>query len=406
MTTHENTIVPRMTTALVLPGGGALGAYEAGVARYLAEELPRELGGEARIDLLCGTSVGAFHACALAAYADRPGTGTARLADWWSALRIDRILPVDLSHLLGGLCSARTAGKATTRSGGLFDTRGLERLLGQVPFEQIARHLREGRLRGVTVSTTHVASGHTVVFAQCAGPIPKRLPDRTVAIRPATLAPEHALASAAIPLLFPAIRIDGELYCEGGLRQNVPLAPALHLGADRIIAVSAHHLDDADATTAQARERAFQGPLYLAGKMLNALLLDRIDNDLERLEQINGILAEVRERSEPRSGAATNEPLRRVHTAVIRASQPLGRLGAEFVRSPAFRTQGAAARALRAIAHLEGDLDSDLLAYLLFDGEFAGRLIEIGRADARRQRAELCALFGAAGPREAAALRG
>jgi NTE family protein len=395
-----------VTTALVLPGGGALGAYEAGVARYLAEELPRELGGEARIDLFCGTSVGAFHACALAAHADRLSTGTARLAEWWGGVRIDRILPADLSRLFGALCGARASAEAPAKSGGLFDTRGLERLLAQVPFDRIARHLQEGRLRGVTVSTTHVASGHTVVFAQCAGPIPQKLPDRTVAIRAARLEAQHALASAAIPLLFPAIRIDGELYCEGGLRQNVPLAPALHLGADRIIAVSAHHLDDADGATARARERAFQGPLYLAGKMLNALLLDRIDNDLERLEQINAIVAEARERTGVRFDARADRPLRQVRTAVIRSSQPLGRLGAEFVRSPAFRARGAAARALRAIAHLEGDLDADLLAYLLFDGEFAGRLIEIGRADARRQSANLCALFEAAGPREVTALRG
>jgi NTE family protein len=202
------------------------------------------------------------------------------------------------------------------------------------------------------------------------------------------------------------VRVAGEFYCDGGLRQNVPLSPARRLGADGIIAISPHHLplhlpDDAEV---RAVERVFPGPLFLLGKTLNALLLDRIDSDIERLRRINDILEAGCRRFGPDFLDELNQEmgnppgraaLRPLATVVVRASQDIGQMSAEYVREPAFaaRNKGILARMLRRLADSEGGSQADLLSYLLFDGEFAGRLIEMGRGDARRQHDELCAFF-------------
>src|SRR5205814_7769372 len=115
-------------------------------------------------------------------------------------------------------------------------------------------------------------------------------------LRRAALRPAHALASSAIPLLLPAVRIDGELYCDGGLRQNVSLLPALRLGADAVVVVNPHAVEATDRARAAARERAYRGPLFLLGKTLNALLLERLDGDAARLAQVNAILEAGRRR--------------------------------------------------------------------------------------------------------------
>jgi NTE family protein len=208
---------------------------------------------------------------------------------------------------------------------------------------------------------------------------------------PARLSVDHVLASSAIPVLFPPVRVDDELYCEGGLRQNVPLAPALRLGAERLLVVSPHCATCAwpQSPAGAARELAYGSPLYLGGKLLNALLLDRIDADIGRLEQLNQVLSITG----PVAG------LRHVPALVVRASRDLGRMAGDFVQSREFagRASGLLERVMRKLGeHLAGT-EADLLSYLLFDGRYAERLMDLGRHDARARHAELCALFDVPG---------
>jgi len=106
----------------------------------------------------------------------------------------------------------------------------------------------------------------------------------------------HAMASAAIPFLFPAVRIDGALYCDGSLRQHVPLSPARQLGADALVVVNPRtwSATGGDAPS-EEHERAFPGPLFLLGKTLNALTLDRIDGDIEQLLRMNRVSRPARD---------------------------------------------------------------------------------------------------------------
>ncbi len=136
----------------------------------------------------------------------------------------------------------------------------------------------------MTVSTTHVGSGRTIVFvSRAVREEPEWGSDPTVSARAVELQAEHALASAAIPLLFPAVRIGREFHCDGGLRQNVPLSPARRLGATGLIVVNPRHIPSAEAMSREAAssEEGFPSPIFLLGKAMNALLLDRVDNDID-----------------------------------------------------------------------------------------------------------------------------
>ncbi|HEX8954521.1 MAG TPA: patatin-like phospholipase family protein, partial [Polyangia bacterium] len=369
---------------LVLPGGAALGAYEAGVVDYVVRELGGELGSAARPDVLCGTSVGAIGAAMLGAFADEPRVAAARLVELWTNLRVERFLRPDVLGALASLCGCRAVVRRPG-VGGLLDTRQIDRLVRDaIPFARIGANVRRGLVSAVGITTTHVASGHTVVFVESDGPIRHWSRDRTLVAQPARIGAEHVLASAAIPLLFPAIAIGGELYCEGGLRLNVPLSPAVHLGADRLLVVSPNYVAPPDARLARARERALSGPVFLLGRMLNALLLDRIDADIERLHQVNDILAAARPRATA-TATATEPRLRIVQSLVVRASRSIGIMAADYVRAPGFARRGIVPRLLKQIAAAEGTAEADLVSYLLFDGDFAAALIALGRRDARAQ---------------------
>jgi NTE family protein len=401
----------RGKVALVLAGGAARGAYEVGVVEHIVEHVARDLDRDVPLDILCGTSVGALNACGIAAYADEPRARARRLVDVWSSLRIPELIRLDARGLLTlGQDLIRTSAERPlpARPSGLLDSTGLERLLADhVPFERIGEHLRAGRLSAVTVSTTHVRSGKTYVFVERAEPgLPPWSFEPTVVPRATTIGLDHVMASAAVPILFRSIAIDGQFHCDGGLRQNVPLSPARRLGADRVLVINPRFLAPPAAEPAPGPDPAFPGPLFLLGKTLNALLLDRIDTDLARLESINTILEAgqrrfgegfVPELNRELEGAG-GRALRPLRAMLVRPSQDIGKLSAELVRSPSFsaRAPGMLGRIMRRLAEGEAAQEADLLSYLLFDGEFAGRLIELGRADARARHDELCAFFEAA----------
>jgi NTE family protein len=403
----------RGLVALVLAGGAARGAYEVGVVQHILNEVSKDIGRQTPLDILCGTSVGAINACTLAAHADQPVKRGEFLVQQWTRLRLEEVARpsrAEILGLVGGLLGRKRSapGPGEVRRGGLLDVRGIETLVRQaiVP-GSIRKNLELGHLRALTVSTTDVASGRTVIFLQRKEPgLPPWSIEPTLTVRAAQISAEHALASAAVPLLFPAVRIGGEFYCDGGLRQNVPLSPARRLGADGLIVVNPRYIpaEPPLPEVARERERDYPGPFFLFGKALNALLLDRIDADIDRLHRINRILDAGVRRYGPRFVEEINEELvgkgqtrglKRLRVVHIRASQDIGALAANYARSPEFaaRSSGLIGKMIRRISEWEGAGEADLLSYILFDGEFSARLIELGRTDARARHSELCAFF-------------
>ena len=394
---------------LVLAGGAARGAYEVGVVKYVLEELGDLLGPKVRFDILCGTSVGAINACFLAGTANRGRERARLMCEAWRSLRIDEIVRIGLFDLLAfareSLGILRGA-HLPIRRGGLLDPAGLRRVVERVvPFGQISANLEGGFLEALTVSTTHVASGVTMVFVERrGGGIPSWGRDPTVLARAARITADHALASGAIPFLFPAVRLGGEYHCDGGLRQNVPLGPARRLGAERVLIVSPRYApmagDFVPPALAAERQEALPSAFFLLGKALNALLLDRVENDVDRLRRINAILDAGAHACGPDFLSAINarlgaKPARPMGAMLVRCSRDIGRFAAEYVRSRAFARDipGPTGWALRWLADREAPDEADLLSYLLFDGHFAAELIQLGFQDARRHHDRLVAFF-------------
>jgi len=399
----------RPKVGFVLSGGGSRGAYEAGIIHYIRTDLAKRLGRHVPIDIVSGTSVGAINAAFLAATMLDPQTQAQQIVAAWKALRIEELISLRARDLLraakmmlGGDPPPPPPG--SFRYGGLLDTSGLERFVIRViPWRGIERSLREKKLHAISVSATHVGTGHTVVFLSSGEPVPREWSrDPFVRHRAARIGPRHVLASAAIPMLFPAVKIGEEYFTDGGLRQNTPMSPAIRLGADRLLLISLRHVGAEPKVIQKERAEAYPKPLFLAGKALNALLLDHTEYDLMRMQRINMILeaghASFGDRFEEMMNhelvRLRGAPLRRIQAVHIRPSEDIGALAADFVSQGRMRVTGTLARRLiHRLSEGEARHESDLLSYLLFDGDFAAELIELGRRDAAKKEDELASLF-------------
>jgi NTE family protein len=405
-------------TALVLSGGGARGAYEAGVLRYVRSELADTLGAQPRIDIVSGTSIGAVNACFLAALAHRPEQQGEALVEIWRALNLEEVfhwsalrfaaLPLYLFRQL----RATQLRHVSWRLSDFLYPEALARVVqDRVDWPQLHRNLRDGRLDALTVTATDLGTGRAVVFVETREPLPAWSRDPIVEVRAREIGPEHALASGAIPLLFRPVRIEGSWFTDGSVRQNTPLAPAIRLGADRVLVIG---LRQHTRTTQEPRVEPAEPPTTAAqlGRILNALLLDHTDYDLERLRRINALIEQGRRIFGPAfaemisSAGELGASLRSVRDLVIRPSRDIGLLAREHAerRVKRLRRGTLAARLLlRAAADSDAAADgaADLASYLLFDREYAEDLVDLGYSDARSARAELVEFFG--GPAQAGA---
>jgi NTE family protein len=295
-------------------------------------------------------------------------------------------------------------GALPDRMEGILDTSWLRALvMDRVHWHGIRRNFANGSLSALAVATTEVATGRTVVFVDRRGTAPLA-PDADphVTYCETRIGPRHALASAAIPLLFPTIRIADAFHCDGGLRLNTPLAPAIHLGADRVLVVGLRYQASPAELLARRRRRegSIMSPTYLAGKALNALLLDRVETDLERLRQFNAILehgtavygADFIDRINASLAPEHGRGYRLVDSLHLKPSEDLGALASEcFEHDGAQRS--LVGRTLAGIVARGALGEADLLSYLFFDRTYTQRLIDVGRADAESAADAVCAFL-------------
>ena len=412
--------LPRSATvarrfALVMSGGGARGAYEAGVLGFVLDELPGRLGRPVRFQIVTGTSVGAIHACYVAATQGRAHAGRNLMRVWRSLeangvyrLRIGDAVNIPLCLL--GLSRARTKPPedgVPERLSGLLDTAPLERLVQEtIPWKRLRRNVDTAEVEAVAIAATEISSGKSIVWVDNRERVVRRWAhDPFVVARPVALGPSHALASAAIPFIFPAPRIDGSYFCDGGLRLNTPLAPALRLGADRLLIIGLRHAPtpEEEAALTPQRESNYSSLAYLTGKVLNALLLDHVDYDVDRLRLVNAILDTGVQAYGPdfmrRINAVIEEmrgtPYKVVRNVYLLPSRDLGVIAAECFEhrhrggQPRRWLSDAVARyAVQGVA-----AEADLLSYLYFDDCYARHLVELGWSDAQAHAEELVAFF-------------
>ncbi|NOY90050.1 MAG: patatin-like phospholipase family protein [Deltaproteobacteria bacterium] len=399
-----------MRTGIVLSGGGARGAYEVGVIAGIVDVLREEGLSSSPFDVFTGTSVGAINAAWLAAHADQPDMNIDGLIAQWRGLRLEKHIRFDPLRFLSGNklgpWLARLRGEHGERWGrSLLDPRALEEIVEQhIPYDRLRQNVRDGDVRALVVAALEVGTGRTTLFADVADKdLFKVSRDPRRQARYEQITARHVLASAAIPLLFPSRRIGRRYYCDGGVRFNTPISPAIRAGADRLVVISLLFEDEivrlsADETDSEM-EAAYPSPIFLLGKILNALLLDPVKYDLQVLDRMNRLLNTLEETLEPAEMERVRDvmretrglPYRQLGALEFHPSKDIGGLASDYART--LRIRNLPAAIFSGAAHFRGAMESDLLSFVLFDGGFAERLIALGRRDAQRRAARIRQFF-------------
>jgi len=358
---------------IVLSGGGARAAYQVGVLCAIGHRMP-----DCRIPVITGVSAGAINAACLASHTGGMEASAQALAEHWCSLTTRDVFRTDMRSLLWNAVrwafSLSTGGvRLSPRVRGLVDTKPLRRFLEPViQSTGIEENLRAGRLRAAAVSATSYQTGQTLTFIQAAPEVRTWERVRRRAIRQ-QITLDHVMASAAIPLLFPAVRIGNGYYGDGSIRQANPLAPAVHLGANRILAISSRY-GRSGREAARANVQGYPAPAQILGLLFNSIFLDSLDADAARLSRINHLISRISKEKREQLH------LRKVELLVLRPSRDLGRLAAEYEpRLPGlvrYMIGGLGTRETRS---------ADFVSYLLFERGFIARLIQLGQADAERQ---------------------
>ncbi len=395
--------LPPFKTGIVISGGGARGAYEVGVLSYLRDELGPELGRTLPLEIICGTSVGALHACFLAAAAHLPQAQGPKMVDFWQRLSLENMLSFGYRDILSLGRELFRSPKPSRRMErnllGLVRPVWLEReLIKGMSWRQIGVNIAAGHLEALSVTAPHVGPGRSAGFIQSGRQLQSWSAEAGLDAIPTRIGTKHAMESEAVTLLVQPGTVSCRMDVAGGLRTSIPLSPALRLGAQRVLVLSVRHADPAaPAVTPLEEERNYATAPSLIGKTLNALFLDPTELDVSRLRQVNELLdAGTRAygagfaRNLNAALPAGSQPLRHVRELEIAPSRDIGAMAAEHARAPDFlkRNPGLAGRLIRQLAERESRYEADLVSYLLFDGAFSSRLIEMGRNDARSRRAE------------------
>ncbi len=368
--------------ALVLTGGGARGAYQAGVLKYLAENVP-----EAHFETLVGSSSGAINVAGIASHRGNIQKAGPHIALLWSRLEIKNVFRVDFISIsriairwIYDLTFGGILGRPTAHS--LVDTSPLRDLLkGLIRPDNIQDAIDKGELRHVAVSATEVYSGGLVTFVQSKSvKIWQRARRRA---KQTKLTVEHIMASSAIPMLFPSVLLDNRRYVDGCIRSTTPLSPAARLGAEKIFAVGVRRFytkemgNNFDQNPVKPEPKA--SVAQLGALILNSLFSEGLDADVDHLERLNTMIPHQSE------GSFT---MRKIDVMVIRPSEDLGAIAQQFHDELPILV----CYLLRGLGSERGD-SSDILSYLLFVPKFTTKLIDLGYHDAREEHQRIKNFF-------------
>ena len=365
--------------ALTLSGGGALAAYQVGFLRQLLQYYP-----ELNFPILTGISAGAINAAYLANYNGSFKQAVDSLYALWENIMISRVFRVDapiifldlfkrLFHALSFGFIERSQFRSLVRTDPLrqFLEEHLRPENGIMP--GIERNIRNGRLHAVAISSTSYASNQTITWTEGCCLVDWERPNRVSHATRLTI--DHIMASAAIPVLFPAVRIGREWHADGGIHFYCPFSPAIHLGADRVLSVSTGY----QASWEEGEDAGVQDYPSMAQVMrvlMNAVFLDMLEQDAARLELTNGLLEKLPE--EARYGK------RIVKTFIRRPSSDLGKIAEHFEPAIPFffrqmlRSHGTNKSSSR-----------DWLGMLMFQPDYLRYLLELGEKDAAEKRVEI-----------------
>jgi NTE family protein len=354
---------------LVMTGGGARAAYQVGVVRAIYEILKKD---SHLFDVITGNSAGAINSTYLAAHANNWDVATMNLVALWKRIKPQNIYDLrarTISELgLKWLSGTMLGGMTTTGShvNHFLDTGPLRKLLTrEIEFHHIQQNLKDKTIHGIALSTTNYTSGSNVIFHQGDLEVPEWSRTDRFSSRQ-ELNVDHVMASSAIPFFFPPVKVGDSFYGDGCIRQTTPLSPAIHMGADKIIAIGVRYPHNQQRMQDLSFSPSKNPTLgQITGVMMNAIFLDSLEADVERMMKINTLVRESR-----------RENFKVIPILMLRPSRDLGkmteRLNSELPGTLRYLLKGIG------VSDKEG---LDLLSYLAFDESYTVPLIELGYED-------------------------
>lgn len=383
-------------TGLILSGGGARAAYQAGVLQAISRILAEAGWPAARnpFAIVCGTSAGAINATGLACRADDFGDAVDGLCATWNDIAAHQVYRADSIAVLrsgarwlsllsfGWLLRSWHAAPPNA----LLDNTPLAGLLHRMlDLPRLDAALEAGHLDALAVTASSYSGGNHVTFYQSARTVAPWRRHQRVALAD-QIGVEHLLASSALPFIFPAmpLYLDGRLeYCgDGSMRQLAPISPAIHLGATRVLVVGAGRMSESEDRTVDSARVRYPSLAQIAGHALSSIFLDSLAADIERLNRINQTLAML-----PRELLART-PLRPVALLVIAPSERLDDIAARHTHD----LPGPVRALLAGIGATEAR-GAALASYLLFEPGYTRELMALGREDTHARRDDVLEFF-------------
>lgn len=375
--THTN-------NGLVLTGGGARAAYQVGVLSAIARFMPRNHGTP--FPIICGTSAGAINSTALACYASCFHLGVKKLEWIWKNLNTSRIYHSDgprvFGHIIRGMAASFQADYANKTARSLLNNSPLRELLNDVmDFRRIDANIMRGYLSAISVTASSYSNGNSISFYQSESTISPWFRAKRKGI-PGQITSEHLMASAAIPMVFPSIKLQQEHYGDGSIHQLSPLSPAIHLGAEKLFIVGVEQPKE----PLHAKENNPHPPTIstIAGHMLDGIFSDTLQSDLERMHRINATLSMI-----PEEEKQKNEGLKQIDTMLLNPSHDFNAIAVEY-----FSELPMSIKLLLRSIGITNDSESSIVSYLLFEKRYCRHLIQLGFEDALEKESEIRKFIG------------
>jgi NTE family protein len=368
------------TNALLLTGGGARAAYQVGVLKAIAAQLPRNQKSPFKI--ICGTSAGAINAVSMACHASCFRLGVKKTEWVWKNFKTDHVYVGTWTGVFGYLLRnyfSKFFKSGKFRATSLLDNSPLEELLSNlIDYKRIDRNILNGHLDAMSVAASSYSDGDSIAFFQSSGDEAwqraKRKGIKTV------LSTRHLMASAAIPLLFPSVKIGKDYFGDGAIHQLSPLSPAIHLGATKILIIGVEQPKASSNKSSEESDSEFYPNVAkITGHLLDTIFTDSLNADIERMERINNTLGQT---------SSDKTELKKVESLLINPSRGFNKLAAQH-----YKKMPSAIRLLLKFIGISKKSESELISYLMFDKAFTEELIKLGYEDGLKQKDEIMAFL-------------
>lgn len=355
------------SVALLLTGGGARAAYQVGVLKALAHSMART--APIPFQIINGTSAGAINSTALACYASCMHLAVRKIEWVWKNFHTSMVYRSDFIGVYGNIFANMLRSFQSQHlnhpPASLLDNAPLRRLLSEVlDLSRIDRNIHRNFLDAVSVTASCYSTGESVAFYQAKNAEPWKRARRKGQNTQLTVG--HLMASSAIPLVFPSVRVKHHYYGDGSIHQLSPLSPSIHLGADKIFIIG---VDQPEPDVPVGYEPHFPGMSAVAGHLLDSIFSDTLQSDLERLARINRTVDAVAEENR-------SSELKKIDTLLINPSANFNQIAQEL-----YDDMPLAIRSMLRLIGVKKTTESSLPSYLMFEKAFTQRLIEIGYQD-------------------------